>query len=143
MNSNSFSRKTINQTIVFLFFSCLLIVFTTNSTWASEKARKSISGPELYHLIETDQAPMIIDVRSSREYKDGHIQGSINISFRSNFAKIDEVMADPERLIVVYCAYGPRASWAQRNMRKAGLKNAILLTGHISKWKKKKLPLIE
>ncbi len=135
--------KAIKLAVTLIFVFSLGLIWTMDSTWASEKNLTSISGPELMRLIESDQAPMIIDVRSSREYNSGHIQGSINIPFRSNFAKIDKVMADPKRLIVVYCAYGPRAAWAKRNMIKAGLENVILMTGHISKWKKLSLPLIK
>ncbi len=54
-------------------------------------------------LIESDQTPMIIDVCSLREYKSKPITDAIDNPFRSNFTKTEEVRADPERLIVVYC----------------------------------------
>ncbi len=139
MGQLSLTKKHLKQIVTFIFIFGL--IHTVNPAHAKKKTLQSISGSELNRLIESDKAPMIIDVRSAREYKSGHVQGSINIPFRNNFAKLDKVMADPERLIVVYCAYGPRAAWAQKNMRKAGLKNVILMTGHISKWKKQKLPL--
>lgn len=143
MQKSSLRARILKKRVAFLLLILFAIAGTMDSAWAGEKKLTSISAPELMRLIESDQAPMIIDVRSSREYKSGHIQGAVNIPFRSNFAKIEEIMADPKRLIVVYCASGPRASWAQRKMRKAGLENVILLTGHISKWKKLKFPLIK
>lgn len=143
MNNSGLNWGYMKKTVAFIFAFSLLSIPLFHNTWASEKSPQSISGSELVQLIENNQAPMIIDVRSTREYKSGHIAGAIHIPFRSNFARIEAVMKDPERLIVVYCAYGPRAAWARRNMRKAGLKNAISLTGHISKWKKEKLPLVK
>ncbi len=143
MPSSYFHPAKINKLTILFFLFGFLLLSNSNSIWAGENSPKSISGPELMRLIDSDKAPMIIDVRSKREYKSGHIAGAIHIPFRSNFAKIEEIMADPERLIVVYCAYGPRAAVARRKMRKIGLKNVIPLTGHISKWKKNKLPLIK
>ena len=143
MNNFSLTDRVLRTRLFLAMLLLFAITAPVDSARSGEERRQSISGPELMQLIENNKAPMIIDVRSSREYKSGHVEGSINIPFRSNFAKIDEVMADPKRLIVVYCAYGPRAAWAQRKMRKTGLENVILMTGHISKWKKQKLPLVK
>ena len=143
MKSSDLSWRYMKKTAAFIFVFSLMLVTLLHNAWASENSPKSISGSELMQLIVNDQAPMIIDVRSLREYKSGHIPGAIHIPFRSNFARIEEIMDDYKRLIIVYCAYGPRASWALRNMRRAGFENAIPMTGHISKWKKLKLPLIK
>jgi phage shock protein E len=42
---------------------------------------QQISPQQLLELIELQQAPTILDVRSEKEFQQGHIQGAINISY--------------------------------------------------------------
>ena len=51
----------------------------------------------------------LIDVRSSKEYKEGHIKGSINLPLE-DIEDIDVIVDDPESKIYLYCRSGKRSS---------------------------------
>jgi len=56
----------------------------------------------------------VLDIRTSKEYAEGHLRGALNIDFlASNFARrLSEL--DPEALYLVYCRTGNRSARAMR-----------------------------
>ena len=77
---------------------------------------------------------IIVDVRSSQEYDEGHICRAINIpEYKINF-KIDKFLQDKEKEIVVYCSSGIRSKDAYKKLKKIGYKNVYNLYGGIDNW---------
>ncbi len=72
-----------------------------------------IPAVELYNRIETNTAPLIIDVRSTDEFATGHLPGALNVAHTEFVEHPAESVAllptakDAE--IVVHCASGKRA----------------------------------
>ena len=62
----------------FRIFTLLLVLPFLAATLPAEEKAGSISTKELLRRILSDQAPIILDVRSSEEYKGGHIHGAVN-----------------------------------------------------------------
>ncbi len=100
-----------------------------------------ISATELNMLIESGQAPLIVDVRSSREYQAGHVPGAIHLPFWLAFARADEVNAPKDELVVVYCAHGPRAWVGKAALSLEGFTQIRYLQGHMTGWNKAELPV--
>jgi len=69
---------------------------------------KSITPGELAELIQTDEAPLILDVRSSKEYSEGHIPGAVNIPYDQLADHLSDLHAAKTDEIVDYV----RAWWA-------------------------------
>ena len=101
----------------------------------------AISGEALARRIASDDAPVVLDVRSDSEYAAGHIPGAIHIPFQSVASRADELPDDKDRTVVVYCAHGPRAAWAGRALRHAGYTDVVYLEGHMSAWEDAGRPL--
>jgi rhodanese-related sulfurtransferase/predicted MFS family arabinose efflux permease len=97
--------------------------------------RAEISAQALLEQIETKRAPTIIDVRTSMEFSQGHVPGSINIPFQSIGAHLDMIPGSRRDAVVVYCGHGPRARIAGAVLRKNGFTSITYLAGHFSKWK--------
>ena len=55
-------------------------------------------------------APLLIDVRETNEYAEGHIPGAINIPLRTLTQNLDKIPAD--KPVFIYCASGLRAGTA-------------------------------
>lgn len=91
-----------------------------------------ISYKELKGKLEKGEKVVIIDVRTGREYKEGHIPSSRHISAENLPAKLKKTKKDA--LIVVYCKSGGRASVAKRKLEFNGYTNVISFGG-ISRWK--------
>ncbi|MDY6898837.1 MAG: rhodanese-like domain-containing protein, partial [Cyanobacteriota bacterium] len=88
--------------------------------------------------IKLDKAPVILDVRTSEEYLEGHVPGAINIEYRELPSRIDEISKLSKKdKIVVYCERGVRANIAEETLRKAGFSEVLHLEGDMSGWKKR------
>lgn len=101
----------------------------------------TISGESLARQIASDDAPVILDVRSDSEYEAGHVPGAIHLPFQSVASRYEELSIEKDRTVVVYCAHGPRAAWAGRALRKAGFTDVVYLAGHMTAWEEAGRPL--
>ena len=100
-----------------------------------------ISAKTLIEQINAKTAPLIIDVRSKREFDLGHVPGARHIPFWKMSAQAETLFAFRERPIVVYCGHGPRAYIAGTALRRRGFTRVAYLTGHMKNWKSMRLPL--
>ncbi|MCG8362905.1 MAG: rhodanese-like domain-containing protein [Pseudanabaenales cyanobacterium] len=102
-----------------------------------------ISQADLAEQIEAKTAPIILDVRTAREYRAGHIPGAINIHYRELPERLEEVSALGGQEIVVYCERGIRANFAERTLQAAGFKSILHLDGDMVVWRANDLPIEE
>lgn len=94
-----------------------------------------ISANSLKQLFETDADLKIVDVRTPKEYKQGHINKSINIDvFSSNFVSKCESKFKLEDKIVLCCRSGQRSSNAASKLEKAGFTSLYNLKGGMIAW---------
>ena len=125
---------------------CLLVVVSAAISATADDAKKSagpasISPGELAELIQLEQAPLILDVRSEKEYSESHIPGAVNIphdQLRDRLSKIDAAKADE---IVVHCRSGHRAGIAEKVLVEAGYSNVRDLDGHMNAWQSGGYPI--
>ena len=94
---------------------------------------QSIAAARLLGLIDARAAPVIVDVRSQREFNAGHVPGAINIPFWTTLTA--PIPATVEDRVVVYCGHGPRAVAARTALRWRGFRRVTLLPGHMAAWK--------
>ncbi len=76
----------------------------------------------------------LIDVRIDKEYRQGHIPGSIHIPLEEVGARAKKLRKDKE--IVVYCQSGNRSIWAIKRLMGMGFTNLSHLKGGYHAWKK-------
>lgn len=101
---------------------------------------KQIEPQALFKLMEKQQVPLIIDVRSKDEFKQGHLQGAINIPYDSLF-EYKQLDAYKAQEIIVYCRSGRRAQVASNVLQDKGFNKLADLNGHLLLWQKLKYPL--
>ena len=75
------------------------------------------------------QGAILIDVRSNQEYREGHLQGAINIPEFEIRNKIEKEVPKKNQLIVLYCQYGGRSRNAMTTMKNIGYTNIYNLYG--------------
>ena len=97
-------------------------------------ASESISGAELARRIEAGDAPLVLDVRSVREFEAGHVPGARNIPHDELPARVEELAAHRGEAIVVHCQSGRRAEVARAALRDAGFERLVDLEGHWRAW---------
>ena len=79
--------------------------------------------------IKIMQGAVIIDVRSRQEYREGHLEGAINIPEFEARNRIPKELLNKNQLILIYCQYGGRSRNVCRMMRKMGYNNVYNLYG--------------
>ena len=94
---------------------------------------QSIAAARLLGLIDARESPVVVDVRSQREFKAGHVPGAINVPFWTTPTVAIPVTVEDR--IVVYCGHGPRAVAARAVLRWRGFRRVTLLSGHMAAWK--------
>jgi rhodanese-related sulfurtransferase len=96
---------------------------------------------ELLTQINTGQAPIIVDVRSTSEYETGHVPGAIHLPFWTAFTSGIMDGYDKQKAVVLYCEHGPRAGVAKLALSLSGFENISYLTGHMTSWRSAGLPI--
>jgi rhodanese-related sulfurtransferase len=76
----------------------------------------------------------ILDVRTDKEFKDGHIPGSLHIPLDELGTRAKKLRRDKE--LVVYCQSGNRSIWAIKRLMGMGFTNLHNLRGGYHAWKR-------
>lgn len=85
------------------------------------RCAEDIDIKELNLLVKQNPDCVLLDVRSVQEYKEGHLNGSINIPLYELEKNCDFQTKD--KTIIVYCQSGIRSKKAVRILRKKGYTN--------------------
>lgn len=75
------------------------------------------------------QGAILIDVRSNQEYREGHLQGAINIPDFEIINRVQREIPKKNQLVILYCQYGGRSKNASMIMKKLGYTNVYNLYG--------------
>jgi phage shock protein E len=97
------------------------------------KGCETLSMPKAMQELAKDQSIFLLDVRETDEYKQGHIQGSVNIPLGIIPAVLPQKMPDKKRRVFVYCLSGARSAQACRWLAQNGYE-AVVNIGGISAW---------
>ncbi len=100
-------------------------------------------GPaDLQRRMTSGERVVVIDVRDPDEFRDGHIEGSANISRGFLEFRIGTAVTDPATPIVLYCQTGLRSVLAAKALRELGYATVINLQGGYQKWVQSGLPVV-
>jgi sulfur-carrier protein adenylyltransferase/sulfurtransferase len=100
---------------------------------------KAIDSDEARKMMERP-GTVLIDVRESDEWRQGHIQNAVFIPRGFLELRIEEKVPDHKTPVILQCASGTRSLLAARTLRELGYENIFNLTGGFNAWKDKGLP---
>lgn len=69
---------------------------------------------------------VLLDVRTPREYEEGHLPGAINIPVDQVLSRVAEI-GPPTTAVVVYCLSGGRSARAATALQQVGFGNVLNL----------------
>lgn len=119
----------------------LIVLFVAGialATWAFNKGRDdgftTVGVDEFERIIADTDAVQLLDVRSCKEYDEGHLPGAYIIDVQdSSFLENVEAQLVKTKPVAVYCRSGRRSASAARQLVKAGYR-VINLDGGILAW---------
>lgn len=77
---------------------------------------------------ETTDGAVLLDVRTSEEYRDGHIDGSINVPL-DRISSIKNTVEDKNTPLYVHCYSGGRSGQAVAYLKQMGYTNVTNIGG--------------
>lgn len=128
------------KVVLLLFCMCLVVGGCSTNHYEADNKDESIeitaiSTEKVKNIVDNIdeyEDVKIIDVRNKEEYKDGHIEGAINIPLLY-IDKINELVIPKDKKIIVYCRSGRRSSEAAKILVEMGYEN-IFDMGGIENW---------
>ena len=95
---------------------------------------RDISNSELKALLSDRPDLLLIDVRTDREWENGHIPGAAFLDFLEDDFEARAFALPKDRPIALYCAAGGRSEDAMKKMEKAGFRELYNLRGGFYGW---------
>jgi phage shock protein E len=133
--------------IVLCIGACLLVPLAWSAddkTFppAAQKAAKiKRVDVEEFDKLRTQKESVVLDVRTEKEFKAGHIPGALNLDVKaSDFDKQVGKLAK-NKTYLVYCAAGVRSAMAAKRMEGAGLQALYDLAPGFHGWEKAGKPV--
>lgn len=97
-------------------------------------AYRTLSADEAKELMDNESDYMILDVRTSEEYDEGHIPGAVLLPVTELSERASELLTDKDQLLLVYCRSGNRSKKAAETLAELGYTNVVDFGG-IRDWK--------
>lgn len=80
-------------------------------------------------ILKNDKQAILVDVRSPQEYKEGHLEGSINVPLYDLERNCDELVKQKENTIILYCQSGNRSKKALKILQEQSCSNLYQIDG--------------
>ncbi|MGI9309357.1 MAG: rhodanese-like domain-containing protein [Gammaproteobacteria bacterium] len=123
------------------FLPGLALIVVLSSVGCTQEQSVVFSAQELSRQIQTDQAPLILDVRTVEEFSEAHIPGAVNIPHTELAERITEINEFKNQRVIVHCHSGRRADLAQVVLEEKGFTQVLMLDGHFLQWQADGFPL--
>jgi rhodanese-related sulfurtransferase len=121
-------------------FSLFLLI--TLTSWCAEaQTIKKLDPQSFEKKLNESKEPILVDVRTSGEYAQGHLANAVLIDIYSNDFKSRVSKLDKSKPVFVYCKAGSRSSSAVDVFTDLGFKEIYDLSGGISAWQKANKPI--
>ena len=92
-------------------------------------------------LMNNHSDAMILDIRTTADFKSGHIKGAKNVPLSDFASSVDGLSGDKREPILIYCNSGNTATRAIKLLKNAGYEKVNNLQGGIAAWKEANMPL--
>ena len=131
-----------------IWISALLVLLIGSSASlasADKAAVQTISSRQFKALLDRHQGDpnvVLMDVRTPKEFEDGHIQGALLLDYYSS-DYVDRLKAlDRNKTYLIYCRSGNRSGKSLAIFDKLGFRRVYNLDAGVIGWSREKYPLV-
>jgi rhodanese-related sulfurtransferase len=104
---------------------------------------KHVTAKEAAKYLKANPDTVVLDIRTPKEYKAGHLAKAKNIDYYEDDFKSDLGKLDKSKTYLVHCASGGRSSRSLAVFSKLGFKSVVHLDGGYKGWAKAGLPVVK
>ncbi|MBI4816501.1 MAG: molybdopterin-synthase adenylyltransferase MoeB [Deltaproteobacteria bacterium] len=101
---------------------------------------REISPDDLSARLRAPSPPLVVDVREADEVASGSITGSRHIPRGFLELRIEDLAANRDTELVIYCQGGTRSAFAARTLGEMGYRRVTSMAGGFTAWKNRGLP---
>lgn len=126
MNNNIKKRfnSIINKTLI-----CKIYRLCNEYEIDYNTAKEMIIDSNNYNNSNYNNKCILIDVRSPQEYRERHLEYSINIPFYNIKRNIQSIITDKQTCLILYCQSGNRSLRVINTLKKMGYNNLYSIKG--------------
>lgn len=107
----------------------------------SRKGGPSVSPAQLTDMVNREDA-VVLDLRDTAEYRQGHVVGSINMPFGKLAERVAELERFRDRPIIVVCKMGHHSGAVAKTLKEKGFTRVFRLGGGMLEWQGAQLPTV-
>lgn len=122
------------------FFTFLLFT-TLTSVFVQAQTIKKLDPQGFEKKLNESKGYILVDVRTSGEYAQGHLANAVLIDIYSDDFKSRVSKLDKSKPVFVYCKAGSRSSSAVGVFTDLGFKEIYDLSGGINAWQRANKPI--
>ncbi len=108
----------------------------------AKKQITEVSVHEVRDKFNLTNGFMLLDVRESDEWEQGHLDQAVFLPRGFLEVKADKLLPDRQQPVVVYCAGGVRSALAAKTLQDLGYSRVYSMRGGFSEWKNNGLPFV-
>ncbi len=107
---------------------------------ASPAAVVHQSATEASEWLKGHSDTIVLDVRTPKEFAEGHIEGAVNVDFLNENFSTELKALDTSKTYVMHCRSGGRSSKALQTFSDLGFQHILHMDGGMNAWKAAGLP---
>ncbi len=123
-----------------LFGALAIILFLLARTWLGSAAVSMLMPTEAIQLINHKDA-LVVDVRTDKEYQQGHMMNALHIPLGVLDNRISELQTYKAGAVIMVCCSGARSGQAAGKLKKLGFVDVHNLGGGMMAWERANLPV--
>ena len=118
-----------------------LMVFVYLFAWTEKnKAGAAVGLHELTRMVNADEA-VVLDIRDSKDFAEGHIVNAINIPFNKVAGRVSELNKYKDSTIILVDKMGQHTGSVGKQLSREGY-TVKRLRGGVAEWSAQNLPLV-
>ncbi|MDE2235714.1 MAG: rhodanese-like domain-containing protein [Gammaproteobacteria bacterium] len=125
----------------FLIAAAVLIILLFLADESLRRLRKYREVAPAQGVLLINKGAAVVDIRTPKEYSEGHVIGARNIPAADLAARISELDKHRGQPVLVYCDSGNSSQKAASTLAKHGFESVHSLKGGIRSWRNEQFPV--
>ncbi len=135
------SEFILNNLLLFGALFAVMVMLIKSELDHQANKGSQLSPSSAIRLMNNHSDALVLDVRTAKDYKNGHIKGAKNIPLSDLAGSIESLEKEKDKPVLIYCNSGNSVMRAIRMLKKAGFEKVNNLEGGIAAWKEANMPL--